>query len=94
MSDDGSENFDEGGHQPVARDFGEIGHDGQPHLASVGGGRPALQVYFRCANAYLRVLRAADGTHYLARCPSCGKSTRFLVGQGGTDQRFFELSCR
>jgi len=56
--------------------------------------RPALQVYFRCANAYIRVLRAADGTHYLCRCPKCGKSTRFIVGQGGTEQRYFEMSCR
>lgn len=57
------------------------------------GVRPFLMVTFRCANAYQRVYRAADGTHYLARCPKCGKSVRFLVGEGGTSKRSFDVSC-
>jgi len=56
-------------------------------------GRPFLQVMFRCANAYLRVYRSADGQRYLARCPKCGKDVRFVVGPGGTEQRQFEVSC-
>ncbi|HYE62903.1 MAG TPA: hypothetical protein VD997_12980 [Phycisphaerales bacterium] len=48
---------------------------------------------FRCANAYLRVYRSADGQRYLARCPKCGKDVRFVVGPGGTEQRQFEVSC-
>lgn len=57
------------------------------------GARPFLQVYFRCANFYQRVYRNAAGTHYQARCPKCGKTVRFQVGQGGTSQRRFEVQC-
>lgn len=56
--------------------------------------RPALRVYFRCANQYVLALRHRDGSGYLARCPSCGKCMRFAVGADGTSRRFFELSCR
>lgn len=57
------------------------------------GKRPSLAVYFACANAYTRVLRNPDGQAYVARCPKCGKSMRFVVGQGGTAQRTFQVSC-
>ncbi|MEO0511689.1 MAG: hypothetical protein AAF108_02180 [Planctomycetota bacterium] len=57
-------------------------------------GRPSIRVFFQCANAYQRVLRDADGRAYVARCPRCGLSKRFVVGSGGTGQRFFELTCR
>lgn len=73
--------------------------DGSEGEGAEGGGeakragRPALQVYFRCANVYLRVLRSADGSRYQARCPKCGKDVRFAVGEGGSAQRFFEVSC-
>lgn len=91
MSGKGLDIVESGGRD--GRDFGEVGPDSRPRsLQAVG--RPSLQVYFRCANAYIRVLRAADGTHYLCRCPKCGKPTKFVVGEGGTDQRFFEMSCR
>ncbi len=53
-----------------------------------------MQVYFVCANSYLRVYRSADEKRYLARCPKCGKEMRFQVGDGGTEQRMFKLSCR
>jgi hypothetical protein len=59
-----------------------------------GAGRPFLSVLFRCANSYLRVYRSTDGTQYLARCPKCGKDVRFQVGESGTSQRVFEVSCR
>lgn len=59
-----------------------------------GAGRPWIGVQFLCAAKYVRVFRAADGTGYLARCPTCGKSMWFRVGSGGTSERFFELSCR
>jgi hypothetical protein len=55
--------------------------------------RPWLGVKFLCAGAYLRVLRNPEGTGYTARCPKCGKCIRFKVGNGGTDQRFFEVRC-
>lgn len=57
------------------------------------GGRPWIGVRFLCAGAYVRVPRNRDGTAYLAMCPRCGKTVRFRVGPGGTDQRFFEVAC-
>lgn len=56
--------------------------------------RPFIGVRFACANIYVRVLRSPDGTAYIARCPACAKSMRFLVGAEGSDRRFFEVSCR
>lgn len=58
-----------------------------------GGARPWIGVRFLCAGAYLRVARNKDGTAYHAMCPRCGKRVRFRVGPGGTNQRFFEVSC-
>jgi len=57
-------------------------------------GRPWLGIQFVCANQYRRVYRDVNGVEYLARCPSCGKCVRFRVGQGGSDERFFEVDCR
>ena len=57
------------------------------------GARPWLGVKFVCAGAYLRVYRNKAGTAYSANCPKCGKCIRFRVGQGGSSQRFFEVSC-
>ena len=51
--------------------------------------RPFLQVQFACCNVYQRVYRNADGSAYTGRCPRCGKSVRFQVGEGGTDSRHF-----
>ena len=51
--------------------------------------RPFLSVMFNCCKVYLRVYRSADGSHYAARCPKCGKSVRFEVGDGGSDSRSF-----
>ena len=58
-----------------------------------GSSRPFLRVFFRCANQYLRVNRHADGSGYRAICPLCGKRVNFVVGPGGTSERFFEVSC-
>ena len=54
---------------------------------------PWLGVKFVCAGAYLRVYRNRAGTAYTANCPKCGKCIRFRVGEGGSSQRFFEVSC-
>jgi hypothetical protein len=56
-------------------------------------GRPWLGVHFLCANIYTRVYRNCVGSAYVANCPRCGKSVRFRVGAGGTQSRFFEVSC-
>ena len=55
--------------------------------------RPWIGVYFSCSNTYTRVSRSPDVRTYLARCPKCGKSVRFRVGPGGSNARFFEVSC-
>lgn len=55
--------------------------------------RPSIGVYFRCANAYVRVFRNPQGTAYLARCPKCSKTKTFRVGPDGSSQRQFEISC-
>jgi hypothetical protein len=52
-------------------------------------GRPFVSVLFRCCNVYQRIYRSADGTKYEGRCPKCARSIRFLVGEGGTSERFF-----
>ncbi len=52
--------------------------------------RPWLAVRWRCCEVYSRVYRNARGTHYDGRCPRCGRPVRAVVGEGGTDQRFFE----
>ncbi|MBX3377209.1 MAG: hypothetical protein KF678_09435 [Phycisphaeraceae bacterium] len=58
-----------------------------------GTGRPWLGLRFTCSGAYVRVYRSVDGSKYQARCPRCGKSVVFRVGQGGTSARFFEVDC-
>ena len=60
----------------------------------IDGPRPWLGVYFRCAKSYIRVFRNARGTGYLATCPKCGRCAKFRVGQGGSNNRFFEVSCK
>ncbi|MDF1809923.1 MAG: hypothetical protein P1U42_09535 [Phycisphaerales bacterium] len=57
------------------------------------GQRPWLGVRFVCSGTYQRVYRSTDGTKYMARCTKCGKSINFRVGQGGSNQRFFDVSC-
>lgn len=51
--------------------------------------KPFLSVHFACCGVYCRIYRNADKTAYAGRCPRCGKAVQFLVGQGGTDQRYF-----
>lgn len=57
-------------------------------------GKPFLMVTFTCANAYVKVFRSLDGSHYLARCPKCAKTMKFDVGNAGSEQRTFSVSCR
>lgn len=56
--------------------------------------RPFLGLRFTCSGHYTRANKTADGTAYLGRCPKCAACVRFPIGQGGTSQRFFEVSCR
>ena len=54
--------------------------------------RPFLSVHFACCGVYQRVYRDAAGKAYRGRCPRCGRSVRFVVGEGGTSARFFTVS--
>jgi len=61
--------------------------------ADTGASRPFLGILFRCAAAYARAYKRPDGTAYEAHCPKCGKSIEFGIGEGGTTNRNFEVSC-
>ena len=73
----------------------QFDRSGDLRTSAPGAGkeRPWLGVRFTCAGAYIRVYRNAAGTAYLATCPRCARCVRFAVGQGGSDQRFFEVRC-
>lgn len=64
-----------------------------PRSDGTAAGRPSIQVWFECAGLYQRVFRAVAGDCYLARCAKCGKTMRFDVGSGGTNQRTFRVRC-
>ena len=51
--------------------------------------RPYLGIQFDCCGVYQRIYRDASGSAYRGRCPRCGKTVNFPVGQGGTASRFF-----
>lgn len=55
--------------------------------------RPWIGVRFLCSGQYVRVYRNRAGDAYLAACPRCGRTVRFRVGDGGVQERFFEVSC-
>ena len=63
------------------------------HTGPLRESTPWIGVKFACASAYVRVYRARDGRSYYARCPKCGYAQRFIVSEGGTDCRFFEITC-
>lgn len=52
-----------------------------------------LSLYFACAHAYGRANRTPDGLCYRGRCPKCGKTIDFPIGEGGTARRMFEVRC-
>jgi hypothetical protein len=64
-----------------------------PPTGSDGGHapRPFLSIHFACCNIYLRLYRAPGAAEYAGRCPRCGKSVKFPVGEGGTTARTFRV---
>jgi hypothetical protein len=52
--------------------------------------RKFIGVHFKCCNVYQRVYLNPMGTGYWGACPRCGKQVRFVIGSGGSDERFFE----
>jgi hypothetical protein len=53
--------------------------------------RPYLSVLFECCTVYQRVYRNPEDRAYIARCPRCGRSATFPVGEGGTTDRTFRV---
>lgn len=51
-------------------------------------------MWFECSGGYARAVKTKDGTAYVGRCPKCGASATFPIGQGGTSVRAFRVSCR
>lgn len=52
-------------------------------------GRNYIGIRFDCCNAYQRIYKNREGTHYVGRCPRCMRSLKLKIGGEGTDQRFF-----
>lgn len=69
----------------------EISGLSQPESAASKESKPYLSVHFRCCGVYCRIYRNVEGSAYVGHCPRCAKPVRFLVGQGGTESRFFEV---
>lgn len=76
---------------PPSRGVSSTSPAGPPEVAQ--SLRPWIGVRFLCAGQYLRVYRNKGGDAYLAGCPRCGRTVRFRVGDGGIEQRFFDVSC-
>jgi hypothetical protein len=68
-------------------------HTESPTAASPRSPSRFLSLYFACANAYGRAYKSPDGSCYQGRCPKCGKTISFPIGQGGTGRRMFEVRC-
>jgi hypothetical protein len=61
----------------------------KPEKSGASRDRPYLSIHFACCSVYSRVYRNKDGSAYAGRCPRCGRTIKFPIGDGGTDQRFF-----
>lgn len=64
--------------------------DKPSQATSSAQGRPWIAVQWKCCRTYSRIYRNKQGTAYEGRCPKCGSLVRASVGQGGTNQRFFQ----
>jgi hypothetical protein len=48
-----------------------------------------LGIMFNCCRVYGRIYKNKEGTAYVGRCPRCMRTIKVPVGEGGTNQRFF-----
>ncbi|MGL4942740.1 MAG: hypothetical protein ACRC46_06080 [Thermoguttaceae bacterium] len=60
--------------------------------SSDSASRKFVGMKFNCCSVYTRIYVNRDGTAYEGRCPKCGKPVRLKIGEGGTNNRFFETS--
>lgn len=51
--------------------------------------RPWIAVNWQCCSVYSRIYRNRQGTAYDGRCPKCGTQATAAIGEGGTNNRFF-----
>lgn len=51
--------------------------------------RAYLGIMFNCCGAYGRIYKNKTNTAYVGNCPRCMKSIKIPVGEGGTNERFF-----
>lgn len=63
---------------------------GSSQTSSSAAGKPWIAVNWKCCQTYSRIYRNKAGTAYEGRCPKCGSPVKASIGQGGTNQRFFE----
>lgn len=49
-----------------------------------------IGIMFNCCGVYARIYKNKEGTAYVGRCPKCMRTVRVKVGEGGTNQRFFD----
>lgn len=48
-----------------------------------------IGIMFKCCSVYARIYQNKDGTAYVGRCPKCMTPVSVKIGEGGTNQRFF-----
>ena len=75
-------------------DIGGLGgDDGCEEESSQGegpsSGRKCIYVFFKCCGVYSHVYKNRQGTAYEGRCPKCLAPAKALIGEEGTDRRFF-----
>jgi len=51
-----------------------------------------LGIMFKCCNVYGRIYKNKEGSAYVGRCPKCMRNIKIPVGEGGTNQRFFDAN--
>jgi hypothetical protein len=48
-----------------------------------------IGVMFECCKVYRRIYINKENNAYEGNCPRCRKKVKAIIGQGGTDNRFF-----
>ena len=55
------------------------------------GERKYIGIRFNCCGLYVRIYANKEGTAYEGRCPKCAKPVKLKIGEGGTNNRFFDV---